>query len=161
MIMNMLLVWLLSSLSLVSLPFVRLLLSLLLSSSRGTCLWDKRNKPVKPNSKQCLQLFRSSSQLFCSETLPLICISMSSKERRSLSGSVHGCSLSGSTHGSSLSGSVALGRTLRRESSIDGKALAEAIKWSGMQPLFAGRFTDGTLMAKLASEHCDTFRKLL
>ena len=86
---------------------------------------------------------------------------MSSKERRSLSGSVHGCSLSGSTHGSSLSGSVALGRTLRRESSIDGKALAEAIKWSGMQPLFAGRFTDGTLMAKLASEHCDTFRKLL
>ena len=86
---------------------------------------------------------------------------MSSKERRSLSGSVHGCSLSGSTHGSSLSGSVASGRTLRRESSIDGKALAEAIKWSGMQPLSARRFTDGTLMAKLASEHCDTFRKLL
>ena len=123
-------------------------------------MWDKRNKSVKLCSKQCLQLFGSRSQLCCSETLLLICIRMPSKKRCSLSGYAHGSSLSGPTHGSSLSGSAAFGRSLRRENSIDDKALEEAIKCSRARPLLPNSFTDGTLLARLASEHCETFRKL-
>ena len=68
-----------------------------------------------------------------------------------------GCSLSGLTV---LEGAQPRRRELRRESTLDEADVDVLAKTNQQRQISGESFTNGTLLAQLASEHCEAFRKL-